>query len=116
MSGELKEADKNSAGSQDDPDSLYMMLAETKRKNQERETHADPSSGTYNLNSDDATGGEELEMIAVTRKPFRQLSSNSNIRMNLEPESNREVFFKIKCVKIRDDIHKPGEKTGKLRH
>ena len=34
------------------------------------------------------SGGEELEMIAVSRKPFRELSSNSNIRTNLEPESD----------------------------
>ena len=63
-----------------------MKLAETKLRNQVREIHADHSSGTYNLNSDDASGGKELEKIAVSKIPFRQLSGNPNIRMNLEPE------------------------------
>ena len=40
----------------------------------------------------DVKGGEELEMIAVPRKPIRELSCNSNIRTNLEPEVDREVL------------------------
>ena len=55
-----------------------------------RDNHTNPPSGTYNLNSDDASGRKELEMIAVLRKPFRQLLCNPNIRTNLEPESNLE--------------------------
>ena len=51
-----------------------MMQAESKRRNQDREVQTDPSSGTYNLECDDTYGGEELEKIAVSRKPFRELS------------------------------------------
>ena len=40
----------------------------------------DPSSGTYNLNHYAMNGGEELEMIAVSRKPFSGLSCSSNFR------------------------------------
>ena len=35
-------------------------------------------------------GGEELEMISVSRKLFRELSCISNIRTNLEPESDKD--------------------------
>ena len=59
-------------------------------------------------------GGEELEMIAVSRKPYRELSCNSNIRMNLEPEGDREVLRRIVCVKLKDDIHNPGELSGQM--
>ena len=45
-----------------------------KLRNQGREMHTDPSSGTYNVGSDDVSGGEELEMIAFSRTAFRQLS------------------------------------------
>ena len=59
-------------------------------------------------------GGEELEMIAVSRKPSRDLSCNSNIRTNLEPESDRDVLRRIVCVKPKDEIHNPGEMNGQM--
>ena len=49
-------------------------------------------------------GGEELERIAVSRKPFRELSCNSNFRTNLVPEDDRKILRKIVCVKLKDDI------------
>ena len=58
------------------------------------------------------TGGEELEIIAVSRKNFRELSSSSNIRTNLEPEGDKKVLRRIVCVKLRDNIHNPGELNG----
>ena len=42
LSGEIKEANENSMESEDKPDSLCMILAETKRRNQDREIHTDP--------------------------------------------------------------------------
>ena len=62
-------------GSEDEQDKLCMILAEPKWRNQNREVQTDPSSGTYNLECDDTNGGEELEMIAVPRKLFRESSS-----------------------------------------
>ena len=63
----------------------------------------------YNLEHHDVKGGQELEMIALSRKPFREISCNSNIRTNLEPEDDREVLRGIVLVKLKDDIHNPGE-------
>ena len=47
-----------------------MILVEMERKNQDIEMQIDPSSRTYILECDDANGGDELKIIAVSRKPF----------------------------------------------
>ena len=49
LSGVSGAADEDSTETEDEPNSLCMILAETKMKNQDRELHMDPSSGTYNL-------------------------------------------------------------------
>ena len=86
------------------------ILAEEKMRYHDKELLTDPSSGKYNLEHHDAYGGGELEMIAVSKKPFRELSFNPNIRTNLEPEDDREVMRRIVCVKLKDDIHNPKNK------
>ena len=80
----------------------------------DRKLQTDPSSGKYNLDHDDAYGGKELEKIAVRRKPFRELSCNSNIRTNLIPEDDRKILRKIVCVQLKDGIHNPGELNGQM--
>ena len=74
LSGECEEWDEDSDESSDDQDSLCMILAEEEIRHRERELQTDPSSGTYNLDVQERRGGEELERIAVSRKPFRELS------------------------------------------
>ena len=59
-----------------------MILAEEKKRHPDKEVQTDPFSGTYNLEQQDAYGGEELAKIAVSSKPFRELSCNSNVRTN----------------------------------
>ena len=109
LSGECEEWDEDSEKSSDDQDSLCMILAEEKMRHRDRELQTDPSSGTYNLDQQEVQGGEELEKIAVSRKPFRELSCNSNVRTNLVPEDDRKIMRRIVCVKMKDDIHNPGE-------
>ena len=111
-SGESIEWDEDSEKSDDEQDSPCTILAGKKMRCHDRELQTDPSSGTYNMEQHDAYGGEELEMIAVSRKPFTELSCNSNIRTNLEPEDDREVMRRIVCVKLKDDIHNPRELNG----
>ena len=79
LSGECDEWDEDSEKSSDDQDSLCMILAEEKMRHRDRELQTDPSSGTYNLDQQEVRGGEELEKIAVSRKPFRELSCKSNV-------------------------------------
>ena len=83
-------------------------------RHHDRELQTDSSAGTYNLEQQDAYGGEELEKIAVSRKPFRELSCNSNVRTNLEPDHYREVLRRIVCVKLKDDIRSPGELNSQM--
>ena len=114
ISGESEKWDDGSEESDDEQDSLCTILAEEKMRYHNRELQTDPSSGTYKLEHDDAYGGREHEKIAVSRKPFRELSCNSNIRTNLIPEPDREILRRIVCVKLKDDIHNPGELNGQM--
>ena len=59
-------------------------------------------------------GDEELEKIAVSRRPFRELWCNSNVRTNLVLEIDRKIARRIVCVKLKDDIHNPGELNGQI--
>ena len=114
MSGECEEWDEDSEGSSDDQDSLCMILAEEKMRHRDMELQTDPSSGTYSLDQQEVRGGEEFEIIAVSRKPFRELSCNSNVRTNLVREEDRKIMKRIICVKLKDDIHNPGEMNGQI--
>ena len=91
-----------------------MILAEEKLRHRDRELQTDPSSGTYNLDQQEVCGGEELAKIAVSGKPYRELSCNSNVRTNLVPDDDRKVLRRIVCVKLKDDIYSPGEMNGKI--
>ena len=114
LSRECEEWDEDSEKSSDDQDSLCMILAEEKKRHRDRELQTDPSSGTYNLDEQEVQGGEELEEIAVSRKPFRELSCNSNVRTNLVPEDDMKIVIRILSVKLNDDIHNPGEMNGHI--
>ena len=114
LSWECEEWDEDSESSSDDQDSLCMILAEEKMRHRYRELQTDPSSGTYNLDQQEMQGGEELEKIAVSRKPLRELSCNSNVRTNLVPEDDRKIMKRRVCVKLKDDIHNPGEMNGQI--
>ena len=83
-------------------------------RHRDRELQTDSSSGTYNLDQQEVRGGEELAKIAVSRKPFRELSCNSNVRTNLVPENDGKVLRRIVCVKLKDDILSPGEMNGQI--
>ena len=91
-----------------------MILAEEKMRHRDRELQTDPSSGTYNWDEQKVQGGEELEKIAVSRKLFRELSCNSNVRTNLVPEDDMRIMKRIICVKLKDDIDNPGEMNGQI--
>ena len=114
LSGECELWDEDSDESSDNQDSLCMILAEEKIRHRDRELQTDPSSGTYNLDVQEVRGGGELERIAVSRKPFRELSCNSNVRTNLVPEDEMKIVKMIICVKLNDDIHNPGEMNGQI--
>ena len=104
LSGEYEEWDEDSEKISDEQDSLCMILAEEKMRHRDSELQTDPSSGTYNMDQQEVCGVDELEKIAISRKPFRELSCNSNVRTNLVPEDERKVSRRIVCVKLKHDI------------
>ena len=114
MSGECEEWDEDSEKSSDDQASLCLILEKEKMRPRDRELQTDPSSGTYNLDQQEVRGGEELEKIAVSRKLFRELSCNSNVRTNMVSGDDRKVLRRIVCVKLKDDIHSPGENNDQM--
>ena len=83
-------------------------------RHRDRELQTDPSSGTYNSDEQEVQGEEELEEIAVSRKPFRELSCNSNVRTNLVPEDDMKIVKRIICLKLIDGIYNPGETNGQI--
>ena len=109
LSGESDDWEEDSEKSSKDQVSLCMMLAEEKMRHRDRELQTDPYSGTYTLDQQEVCGGGELEKIAISRKPFRELSCNSNVRTSLVPDDDRKVLRRIVCVKLKDDIYSPGE-------
>ena len=114
FSGECEIWDEDSDESSDNQDSLCMILAEEKIRHRDRKLQTDPSSGTYKLDVQEVRGGEERESIAVSRKLFRILSCNSNVRTNLVPEDDMKIVKRIICVKLNDDIHNPGKMNGQI--
>ena len=106
LSGESEEWDEDSEKSSDDQSSLCIILAEEKMRHRDRELQTDPSSGTYNWDQKEVRGGEDFEKIAVSRK--------SNVRTNLVPEDDKKILRRIVCVKLKDDIHSPGETNGQI--
>ena len=90
-----------------------MILAEQKRGTKTG-NHKQTLPQELQPEQQDAYGREELEKIAVSRKPFRELSCNSNVRTKLEPDDDREVLRRLVCVKLKDDIHSPGELNGQM--
>ena len=58
LSGESEDWDDDSEKSGDNQDSLCMILSEEKTRHHDREPQTDPSSGTYNLEQQDAYGRE----------------------------------------------------------
>ena len=114
LSGECEMWDEDSEASSDNQDSLCMIFAKEKIRHRDRELQTDPSSGTFNLGVQEVREGEELERIAVSRKPFRELSCNSNVRTNLVPEDDMKVVKRIVCVKLNNDVHNTGEMNGQI--
>ena len=95
LSRECEKWDEDSEKSSDDQDSLCMILAEEKMRHRDRELQTDPSSGMYNLDQEEVRGSEAFEKIAVSRKPIRGLSCNSNFRTNLVPEDDMKIIRRI---------------------
>ena len=58
---------------------------------------------------------DELELIAVSKRPTRLLPHGTVVRTNLEPSVQEATpFKKIWCVKLMDDAHAPEIMSGQM--
>ena len=80
--------------------------------------HQDPDRDRYTSDEegtvvDNAT--DELELIAISKRPIRLLQHAAFARTNLEPlEPGATPLKKIWCVKLMDNAHAPEIISGQL--
>ena len=80
--------------------------------------HQDPYRDRY-TSDEEATvvdnAADELELIAVSKRPTRLLPHGTVVRTNLEPSVQEATpLKKIWCVKLMDNAHAPEIMSGQL--
>ena len=97
---------------------IPSLLVEWKQRGLDREMHQNPDRDRYT--SDEAgtvvdNAAEELELIAVSKRPTRLLPHGTVVLTNLEPSVQEATpLKKIWCVKLMDDAHAPKIMGGQL--
>ena len=80
--------------------------------------HQDPDRDRYTSDEDSTVvdnDADELELIAVSKRPTRLLPHGTVFRTNLEPSVQEATpLKKIWCVKLMDDAHAPEIISGQL--
>ena len=80
--------------------------------------HQDPDRDRYTSDEEGTVtdnAAEELELIAVSKRPTRLLPHGTVVRTNLEPSVQEATpLNKIWCVKLMDDAHAPEKISGQL--
>ena len=84
----------------------------------DRKMHQDPDRDRYSSDEEGTVtdnAAEELELIAVSKRPTRLLPHGTVVRTNLEPSVQEATpLNKIWCVKLMDDAHAPEKISGQL--
>ena len=88
---------------------IHSLLLEWKQRGLDREMHQDPDRDRYTSDEEGTVvdnAADELELLALSKRPTRILPHGTVVRTNLEP-SVREAtpLKKIWCVKLMDDAH-----------
>ena len=80
--------------------------------------HQDPDRDRYTSDEEGTVAdnaAEELELIAVSKRPTRLLPHDTVVHTNLEPSVRGATpLKKIWCVKLMDDAHAPKIMSGQL--
>ena len=98
---------------------IHSLLVDWKQRALDRETHQDPDKDRYTSDEegtvvDNAT--DELELIAVSKRPIRLLPHGTVVRTNLEPSVQEATpLKKLWCVKLMDDAHAPELMSGQMK-
>ena len=97
---------------------IHSLLVDWKQRGLDREMHQDPNRDRYSSDEEGTVvdnAADELELIAVSKRPTRLLPHGTVVRTNLEPSVQEATpLKKIWCVKLMDDAHAPEIMSGKL--
>ena len=90
---------------------IYSLLVDWEKRGLDREMHRDPDRDRYTSDEESTVvdnAGDELELIAVSKRPTKLLPHGTVVRTNLEPSVQEATpLNKICCVKLMDDAHAP---------
>ena len=97
---------------------IHSLLVDWKQRGLDRETHQDPDRDRYTSDEEGTVvdnAADELELIAVSKRPNRLLPHGTVVRTNLEPSVQEATpLKKIWCVKLMDDAHAPEIMSGQM--
>ena len=97
---------------------IHSLLVDWKQRALERELHQDPDRDRYTSDEEGTVvdnAADELELIAVSKRPTRLLPHGTVVRTNLEPSVQEATpLKKIWCVKLMDDAHAPEIMSGQM--
>ena len=97
---------------------IHSLLVDWKQRGLDRETHQDPDRDRYTSDEEGTVvdnAADELELIAVSKRPTRLLPHGTVVRTNLEPSVQEATpLKKIWCVKLMDDGHAPEIMSGQM--
>ena len=97
---------------------IHSLLVDWKQRGLDRETHQDQDRDRYTSDEEGTVvdnAADELELIAVLKRPTRLLPHGTVVRTNLEPSVQEATpLKKIWCVKLMDDAHAPEIMSGQM--
>ena len=97
---------------------IQSLLVDWKQRGLDRETHQDPDRDRYTSDEEGTVvdnAADELDLIAVSKRPTRLLPHGTVVRTNLEPSVQEATpLKKIWCVKLMDDAHIPEIMSGQM--
>ena len=97
---------------------IHSLLVDWKQRGLDREIHQDPDRDRYTSDEEGTlvdNAADELELIAVSKRPTRLLPHGTVVRTNLEPSVQEATpLKKIWCVKLMDDAHAPEIRSGQM--
>ena len=97
---------------------IHSLLVDWKQRELDREMHQGPDRDRYTSDEEGTVvdnGADELELIAVSKRPTRLLPHGTVVRTHLEPSVQEATpLKKIWCVKLMDDAHAPEIISGQL--
>ena len=95
---------------------IHSLLVDWKQRGLDREMHQDPDRDWHTSDEEGTVvdnAADELELIAVSKRPTKLLLHGTVVRINLEPSVQEATpLKKIWCVKLMDDAHAPEIMSG----